>query len=143
VNVHNHPHRITRSRARRSHVYPLSLKCFIRVSLKRSASNVHHINLWFSDTQEYNFGVSHWANTSSQSSVCSVESGTADDVASIVNSVLLPEHSPRPADVSTPTFTAPSYCRRSCAVRSERWWTRYQPWFLVNPGCTHLDDPFQ
>jgi hypothetical protein len=122
---------------------PLSLKCFIRVSFERMASSVHCINLWLLGSQEYNyFDISHWANSSSQSSMCSVEPGTKDDVASVVNLVLLPELSRCPADVSTPIFPASSYCRRSCAVRSERWWTRCQPWFLVNPGCTHLDDPF-
>jgi hypothetical protein len=38
----------------------------------------------FLDSQEFEMDISHWANSSSQVPVCSVEPGTPDDVASIV-----------------------------------------------------------
>jgi hypothetical protein len=37
------------------------------------------------DSQEFKFDISHWANTSSQVPVCSVEPGTPDDVGLTVN----------------------------------------------------------
>ena len=42
------------------------------------------------DSSEFNFDISHWANTSSQVPVCSVEPGTPDDVGLVVNLTLLP-----------------------------------------------------
>ncbi len=48
------------------------------------------IDSGFLDSTEFNFDISHWANSSSQVSVCSVEPGTPHDVATIVNSVIFP-----------------------------------------------------
>jgi hypothetical protein len=51
-----------------------------------------HIDPGFLDSQEFEIDISHWASSSSQVPVCSVEPGTSDDVASIVNLVPLPTH---------------------------------------------------
>ena len=53
------------------------------------------------DSTEFNFDISHWANSSSQVSVCSVEPGTPDDLATIVNSVAFPIRPWHPTYVST------------------------------------------
>ena len=65
---------------------PLRLMCFTRVSFKSSASDVHRplINIGFSDSPEFELDISHWANSSSQVPVCSVEPGAPNDVAKIV-----------------------------------------------------------
>ncbi len=102
-----------------------------------------YIDIEFLDSHEFNFDISHWANTSSQVSLCSVEPETPNDVASIVNLVLLTIHTCRPADVSSQTPTAPPDCRRSRVIRSERRWTRYQPWLFINSRRTHFNDPVQ
>ena len=49
-------------------------------------------------SQEFNFDISHWANTSSQVPVCSVEPGTPDDVGLTVNLVLPPSTNHRISD---------------------------------------------
>jgi hypothetical protein len=54
----------------------------------------------FSDSQEFKFDISHYANSSSQVPACSVEPGTPRDVGSIVNLALLPIHSRCLADLS-------------------------------------------
>ena len=46
----------------------------------------------FLGSEEFNFDISHWANTSSQVPVCSIEPGTPDDVGLIVNLAPLPVH---------------------------------------------------
>jgi hypothetical protein len=55
----------------------------------RVVGSIPHIDPSFSDSSEFNFDISHWANSSSQVPVCSVEPGTPDDVATIVNSTFL------------------------------------------------------
>jgi hypothetical protein len=45
---------------------------------------------WVLGSQEFKFDISHWANTSSQVPVCSVEPGTPDDVGLTVNLALPP-----------------------------------------------------
>jgi hypothetical protein len=46
----------------------------------------------FLGSPEFNLDISHWANSSSQVPVCTVEPATPADVASIVNLVPLPIH---------------------------------------------------
>jgi hypothetical protein len=98
------------------------------------------IDLGFEDSFEFNFDISHWANSSSQVPVCSIEPGTPSDVGLIVNFALLRIHSRCPADAFS---TASANRLGSCAVCSERRWARHQPWLFVNPRCTHFDDPVQ
>jgi hypothetical protein len=50
-------------------------------------------------SQEFKSDISHWANTSSQVPVCSVEPGTPDDVGLTVNLVLTPSTNHCIADV--------------------------------------------
>jgi hypothetical protein len=50
-------------------------------------------------SQEFNFDFSHWANTSSQVPVCSVEPGTPDDVGLTVNLPFPPSTNHCVADV--------------------------------------------
>ena len=50
-------------------------------------------------SQGFKFDISHWANTSSQVPVCSVEPGTPDDVGLTVNLTLPPSTNPCIADV--------------------------------------------
>jgi hypothetical protein len=92
-------------------------------------------------SQEFKFDISHWANTSSQVPICSVEPGTPDDVGLTVNLTHPPSTDRCIADVYMPT--APEDCYRSRSVCCKRRWPCYQPWLFVNPGCTHLDDPVQ
>lgn len=92
-------------------------------------------------SQEFNFDYSHWANTSSQVPVCSVEPGTPDDVGLTVN---LPfRHRPIIVLLTFYVPIASEDCYRSRSVCGERRWPCYQPWLFVNPGCTNLDDPVQ
>jgi hypothetical protein len=92
--MRSHPHQRvarSRSRAKRSHGLSLpSLRSFTRVRFQSSApGGLPPIDLSFSDSSEFDFDISHWANSSSQVPVCSVEPGTPDDVAIIVNSAFL------------------------------------------------------
>jgi hypothetical protein len=50
-------------------------------------------------SQEFKFDISHWANTSSQVPVCSVEPGTPDDVGLTVNLALPPSTNHCIADI--------------------------------------------
>ena len=100
-----HPQqRLTKSRARISQsIYLLLPKCFTQVRFERfeplQYPLVCIIDPGFSDSQEFEFDISHWANSSSQVPACTVEPGTPDDVALIVNFDLLSIHFRSPADV--------------------------------------------
>jgi hypothetical protein len=72
------------------------------------------INPGFQDSSEFNFDISHWANSSSQVPVCSVEPGTPKDVGLIVNLLFFWSSFVIPLTFSTPT--APANCLGSRAV---------------------------
>ena len=76
----------TRSRARKSpspsHPHP---KCFTHVSVGAIRSLSITIDSEFLASQNFDFDISHWANSSSQVPVCTVEPGTPTDVGIIVN----------------------------------------------------------
>src|SRR6266849_9489393 len=90
-----------RSRARRSQRPSLpSPKCFIQVSIACSISTVHHLMILGGlGSQEFEFDISHWTNTSSQVPVCSVEPGTLDDVGLTVNLAFFLSTNPGIADI--------------------------------------------
>ena len=93
VYTRSHPYqRVARSRSRAKRSpgpSPPNLKYFIRVRPETSAPGYRPIDPSFSDSSEFNFDISHWANSSSQVPVCSVEPGTPDDVTTIVNQAFL------------------------------------------------------
>ncbi|KAF8477733.1 FAD dependent oxidoreductase [Russula ochroleuca] len=53
--------------------------------IARSISSASQV--FYPDSQEFDLDISHWANSSSQIPVCSVEPGTPDDVASILQQI--------------------------------------------------------
>jgi hypothetical protein len=64
----------------------------------------------FLDSQEFEFDISHWANSSSQVPVCTVEPGTPGDVGLIVNLALL----------STPAVSLTVLCQQLQKIATDR-----------------------
>jgi hypothetical protein len=95
-------------------------------------------------TPEFEADISHWANSSSQVSACSVEPSTPHEVGLIVRK---PHPHPHPPSSSLPFWTwpasAPGAREHSYEVRSQRWRAHFQPRFLVYSRRPHLDDPIQ
>jgi hypothetical protein len=81
----------TRSRARKSpspsHPRP---KCFIQVSVGATRLLSITVDPGFLASQVFDSDISHWANSSSQVPVCTVEPGTPTDVGIIVSRSFCP-----------------------------------------------------
>jgi|SRR6266850_176892 len=85
--MHNRPLQTNaRPRARRSQSpYLLHPKCSTQVSLRVCFWIATVVHNGFLESQNFDSDISHWANSSSQVPVCSVEPGTPSDVGKIVN----------------------------------------------------------
>jgi hypothetical protein len=85
--MHNRPLQTSaKPRARRSQSpYLLRPKCSTQVSLHVWFWIATTIDHGFLESQNFDSDISHWANSSSQVPVCSVEPGTPSDVGNIVN----------------------------------------------------------
>jgi hypothetical protein len=95
-------------------------------------------------SQNFDSDISHWANSSSQVPVCSVEPGTPTDVGLIVSWSLYQCTLPiLLITFDANTTTASTDRPRSSAICSQRWWTCYQSRILVNLRRTHIHDPIQ
>jgi hypothetical protein len=81
----------TRSRARKSpspsHPHP---KCFIQVSLGATRLLSITVDPGFLASQVFDSDISHWANSSSQVPVCTMEPGTPTDVGIVVSRSFCP-----------------------------------------------------
>lgn len=97
---------------------------------------------YFLASQEFDSGISHWVNSSSQIPACSVEPGTPRDVALIVNWSFCQYTLAFSLTFATPT-TASGDRSSSRAIRYQGWWTYRQPRLFVNSRHTHIYDPIQ
>ena len=90
-------------------------------------------------SSEYLSDISHPAPSASETSVCSVEPGSTEDVSKIVRrSDLTQQH------VSTRIFLIDPYPGiKADALCGEGWRTRREPGIFLDGGCTDFDDTLQ